>query len=306
MWLCAAAFAANALRRRKSKLFLLPALCIFLILFLAKSLDDYIYMGAFSIIAFYLGVWGIKGINYDTEYEILRRGIILCAATFFISVVSSNINLFNKNSAQYIIIFLVSSVLLLRTLRYSQYNSDSSEARKINNRYSIMIILLSAVLSISYVREIVVKAVKYTYNFIVEGFMWLFSWLFLGIGYILAIAQNALARLIARINRQWPQLFQNVNPPKDVETPEVEEIRKALFDNVVINVILKVVIIFIILYIIIRILRYFAAKSKDEGQYFEEREFITKSSAEGQNPLKKLFSFLKPKNNNEHIRLYYQ
>jgi hypothetical protein len=209
MWLCAAAFSINALKRRKSKLFLLPAACVFLSLLFAKVLDDYIYIGAFSIIACYLGIWGIKSINYDTEYEILRKGIVLCAGTLFMSIITTNIVLFNKFSAQFIIIFLVSSVLLLRTLRNIQYNGDSSEARKINNRYSILIIVLSAILSISYVREIVVNAVKYSFSLVTEGFMWLFSWFFLGIGYVLAIASKALARLIEKINGalpRWPAL----------------------------------------------------------------------------------------------------
>lgn len=308
LWLCFIGFLLNHFYKKKSKLVYVLAIFLFLPLITAKSIDELIYLIIYCIITIPMIIKGMSVVRYDNELDIFRKGIYLCLGTCIVSFFIGGIHIFTDFSAYYVIIYLVSSVILLRNLRFEEYNMDNKEGRKINNRYSIIIVISSAILSIAYVREIVVKIIKNSYIYIIDLFMYLFAWLFLGIGYLMSIVYNALISLIKKSGIKT-QGLESIMQNKKIKSPEVEEgkvLIDKLLNNQIFKIAVKAIVILLIVYIILRIFRGLINSERKNEEYLEEKEFILKSKEIDKTSKNKIFDFIRPRSNEEKIRRYYQ
>lgn len=308
LWLCIIGFLINYFNKKKSKLIFLLIVVLFLPLITAGSIKELIYLAVYCIMTILVILRGVSVIRYDTELNMFRKGIYICIGTCIVSFIIGSIHLFSIYSAYYVIIYLVTSILLLRSIRFIEYNKDSSEGRRINNRYSIIMVIFSLILSISYVREMVVKIIKNSYLYITELFMYLFSWFFLGIGYLISIVFNALIALIKKlgINTQGLKSFSQANKIKPPMTKEGEVLIDKLLNSQIFNIIIRAFVILLVVYIIMRLFKGLVNNEREQEEYLEEKEFILRSEEQGKYHRRSLFEFLKPKNSKEQIRLYYQ
>lgn len=283
-------------------------LILFFILITSGSIEELIYLAVYCIMTILVIFRGMSVIKYDAELDIFRKGIYICIVTFIVSFILGGIQLFSIYSAYYVIIYLVTSILVLRNLRFIEYNKDSREGKRINNRYSMLIVVFSFILSISYVREVVIKIIKNSYLYITELFMYLFSWLFLGVGYLVSIAFNAIMALIKKfgINTQGLESISLANKIKSPITEEGEVLIDKLLNSQIFTIIIKAFVILLVAYIIMRLFKGVFNNESVQEEYWEEKEFILGSEEQGKYHRKRLFEFLKPKNSNEQIRLYYQ
>ncbi len=308
LWLCIVGFFINHYNKKKSKLIVMLILILFFILITSGSIEELIYLAVYCIMTILVIFRGMSVIKYDAELDIFRKGIYICIVTFIVSFILGGIQLFSIYSAYYVIIYLVTSILVLRNLRFIEYNKDSREGKRINNRYSMLIVVFSFILSISYVREVVIKIIKNSYLYITELFMYLFSWLFLGVGYLVSIAFNAIMALIKKfgINTQGLESISLANKIKSPITEEGEVLIDKLLNSQIFTIIIKAFVILLVAYIIMRLFKGVFNNESVQEEYWEEKEFILGSEEQGKYHRKRLFEFLKPKNSNEQIRLYYQ
>lgn len=307
LWLCLIGFLINYLYKQKTKIIILPIIIIFLPLITANSLSELIYLFIYCIMTLFIVLRGMEGIRYDTELDLFSKGLYICLATCAVSVITGKLSVFSTYSAYYVIIYLVSSILLLRNLRFMEYNKDSREGRRINNRYSIFIVIFSAVLSISYIREFVINFIKRSYIYLVDLFMYLFSWLFLGIGYLLTTISNFIRALLEKLGVVYNESDISILPEMDfAKKDEREALAYNLINNQIFKIVVKAFVILLVLYIIVRILKRLINQGDQQEEYLEEKEFISRKDGDSKSQGKGFFDFLKPRNNSEQIRLLYQ
>lgn len=308
LWLCIIGFLINYYSKKKSKLIFLAIVVSFLPLITASSIEELIYLAVYCIITILVILRGRSVIRYDIELDMFKKGIYICIGTFIVSTAIGGIGLFSNYSAYYVIIYLVTSILLLRNLRFIEYNKDSSEGKRINNSYSIIIVIFSFILSISYVREMVIKIIKGSYLFIINLFMYLFSWLITGIAYVMSIVVYAIIEFLNKLGPN-PQKLEIILQPSEAEAAKMEQgevFVDKLLNNPIYNIIVRAFIILIVVYIIMRLFKGFMNNVSEQEEYSEEKELILRK-AETDKSVKKVFlDFLKPKSYNEQIRLYYQ
>lgn len=307
LWLCIIGFIINHFSRKKSKLVAIPFVILFLPLIWARSMDELIYLGAYFIVTMLLILKSRGSIKYDMELDIFKKGIYICISTFIISLMGG-IHFFSSYSGHFVIIYLVSTILLLRNLRFLEYNKESREGKRINYSYSIIIVIFSMILSISNVRVMLFKVIKKSYIYITELFMYLFSWFFLGIGYIISLLLNALKTLMERLGVKSQDLGVNILLKK-LEIPKEEEgeaLVEQLLDSIVFQIFVKVFVIAVIGYILIKVFSNFMNRESELEDYLEEKEFIPRSGELKKGFKKSFLNYIIPRNNEEQVRLYYQ
>lgn len=307
-WLCIIGFILNYFYRRKSKILFLVIGILFMPLLTAQSIDQLIYLAIYCITAILVIIKGMSVVRYDIESEIFRRGLYLCLGTFIFSLILGSNNIFISLSSYYVVIYLVSSVILLRNLRFLEYNRDSMEGRRINNRNSIIIVLFSGVLSISNVTVILIGIIKSAYLYIADLFMHMFAWIFIGIGYLISAAIDVLTALIKKLGSNTQEL-EPVLQDSNINLPQVkkgEVLIDKLLNNAVFQVTVRVFVILLTVYITLRLFSGLMNRESENEEYSEEKEFIINTKS-GDNSLKsRFFDFMKPRSNEEKVRQYYR
>lgn len=305
VWLCFIGFSINHFLREKSKLLFLSVIILFLPLITAKSISTLVFLLIYCCLTIVLVVRSMSNVRYEIELYMFKKGIFFCLGTCIVSIFFGAVDIFTSFSAYYVIIYLVSSILLLRNLRLAQYTEYSKKARRINNRYSIFIVIVSFILSVDYVRETVVRIIKNVYLYISQLFLYLFSWLIVGISNGIFIILKAL---IGKAGRNTQKIDVNVenNILDSILIEEGEPLLSKLINNTLFKNIVNAFLIFLVVYIIVRLLRGYGKKEIKNEEYSEEKEFILRSK-EGDKRLKnRILNLIKPRSNEDKIRQYYQ
>lgn len=308
LWLCIIGFILNHFYRQKSKILFLAIVILFLPLLTAKSIDQLIYLAIYCITAILVILKGMSVIRYDIESDIFKRGLYLCLGTFILSLALGSNSVFISLSSYYVIIYLVSSVILLRNLRFLEYNRDSREGRRINNRNSIIIVLFSGLLSISNITVILIGIIKNAYFYIADLFMHMFAWVFLSIGYLISAAINVLMAIIKKLGSNTQKLEpilqdSNINPP---QVKEGEVLIDRLLNNAAFQVAVRAFVIILTVYIILRLFRGLTKRESENEEYSEEKEFIINSKSGDNSSRNRFLDFMKPRSNEQKVRQYYQ
>jgi hypothetical protein len=247
----------------------------------------------------------VEGLSYYYFLDQFRKGIYICLALFIFSLLSFNFRIFESVSALYIIIYLVSSVILLRTLRFLEYNKDNKIVNRLNSIYSITMILSAFVLSLDYVRHAMVKAIAYVYSSVIDIIFYIFWWLIYSVGIAILSILRFLMSLGNSSGSDKQQITSQGNQGFNISNEHYKSLLEVFFNNYFIGIFLKVVIVCLAIYILYRMLynMYTPVKSKEE--YVEDREFIF-SEKKANSLIKEIVNFLKSKNEYENIRYYYR
>ncbi|MDI6602422.1 MAG: hypothetical protein QME46_11705 [Thermoanaerobacteraceae bacterium] len=241
--------------------------------------------------------------DYYSFMEMFKKGIGLVAIIFGISIIRKNVNIFSTVSAPYIIVYLVFSVVLLRTLRYMEYNKNSMDINKINLKYSAIITTLSLTISMKPVREFIFNSLYQIYNFIINMLFYLLSWPIFGIGYVMQFIVYFVKKIISTNARQ--QISINVSEPpfENIEEINRTDIIEFLMKNKLVNTLLQITIFVVIIWLFIKIFgRQFHLK-REEEEYIESREFITEKKEN--NSIRRLPIIFRSRTPVDYIRIYY-
>lgn len=264
------------------------------------------YKSLFTIITFIFALYIIK--NIDTSYESsadeFNLGIKILIIFFLISFISQTMDIFSTWSAGYIILYIISSIIILRTLRLIKYNQNNKYAVRSNILYSVIISSISVLFCFKNIRDYILVILIKLYDKIIDIFIYIFSWLFYAVGYILTILFNLFWKLIKRA-KLHPQNG-DINIAKLPEYPDRKSLIESIFDIKLVNVLIKVLVIFIISYILIKLLLKKTDKKEENIDYTESREFIKDTIKQDKNIIKKLHEYFNLRSSSEYIRFYYR
>jgi hypothetical protein len=264
------------------------------------------YKSLFTAAIFVYAVYIIKNINtsYESFYDEFNTGIKVIIVFFLLSFISQALDIFNNYSAGYIIIYIITSVITLRTLRLNKFNQNNKYAERSNLIYSVIISSISAAVCLKSLRVFVFKIIAKLYDIIVNIFMYIFSWFFYAVGYLLTIAFNYLWKLMRRGK------FNPDNGNINIAKLPNYRIRKSLIESFLntklVNVSIKILVIFAVFYILLKIFLKKSDEADDNGDYIENREFIKNSIKPGASIIKRMQEYFNMKSCSERIRYYYR
>jgi len=279
------------------------------LLFLKNPFD---YVVVIFLFLFVFRNYGIKTfkLRYGKIEEEFKRSLFIIIFTVFVSFILIYIYKLPINIDElmlpYYILSLISSIYLLRTLRFLEYNKEEKEIEKLNLRDLLITIGIAVFLSFPMIRSLLFKLIYYIY---------------LGIGYaiaafavILLFPIGLLIRALLRIFSSFlsergiysageQRFLQNWNIKNTMRILNPRESRDvfAFLENPTTLKILVSILILLAFIIIYRLIRsYSFSTERDREEYEEEKEFVLPKL---ENPLKKIFRRITDK---ERIREYYK
>lgn len=307
LWVCGCSFLIYMMNQKKKWAAVLITLLSFLPITLSKSLGLLVMQVTIILCGIYISHKEAVSLDYESEIDTFKRGLIMCFCILLLSIITTSVKLFNNNSAQYMLIYFISSIILLRTLRFLKYNKNNKDADRINKKYSAAMISLTVVLSIQGVRNGILKGISFIYNLVTEVILKIFYSFFMAVGYLMSYIMGKLVKLIKFDMLGNGKFFGKIGGRIPRKRPMGRKaIVQVLAENDVLNTVLKVAILLLIIYIILKILKTYGTSRKENGGYTEESEFIEKEKNNSTGYLKRLKNLLKPRNPVEYIRHYYR
>ncbi|MGC9064310.1 MAG: hypothetical protein ACP5JL_06510 [bacterium] len=283
-----------------------------------NSLADRLLISIAYLYTLYINFRGLTKITYggsiDGFKSALRIMVIIISISILLSIISPfKLILFNRLVFPYFMVYLVTSIILLRTLRYLEYNPANREMDRINLRYSAAIISISFLLSLEPVRGVLFKGISYVFRLSVEiisivftGILWVFGYIFELLFGIIGRKNTFKLKIYGLENKELLsgnlKIGSRMGLMKQVE-------KNTSSSGVIDRVLLAMagtIILAIVLYIIVRLFQKYTYNRKEKKEdYVEVKEFILRE-AKGTNLLERFLSVVRPKNSLEKIRLYYR
>jgi hypothetical protein len=299
-------FIGVLIKRRYKNLVFLPFL---LLLFIPVSIYEKLFLlilGGLTLFLLYTQrdvTYGLVLEHFNKTYPI---ALLLFLVTFIMRYIStSKFIVLESVVSSSLLMYFVSSIILLRTLRYLEHKPEDRNLMSLNIRYALAVLIFSMFLSIPFVRERLFWGVSYIFSFIYFIFITIISVIFIIIGYVIGKIIYFIITLMANrglIGRSSKEIM-NINPELNKFLKflwERRHITSDLLDKIIIvsfYILVTVTVILIIYWVMKRFYRTY----KKEENYIEEKEFIFPSL----NPIKVIQNLFGRSNLNP-IRDYYR
>lgn len=253
----------------------------------AKHNFDYVFVILVLGFCIYYVVAERDKTTYDFLVDNFKRSCGVMFAVLCIALVFFKIRILEVYSGRYIFIYFISSIILLRNARYIKYGDNSAKIKKINIRYSIVLIVVSTVFSLTFVREKLMLILNNMYNALVDLFFHLFSWLFYGVAWLFYGVSFILTKLIEFINkhRHPTNYILRTKQFRSNKIPQMSKVSKmskkiielpdTLRNNTTFSISLKIAIVLLIIFIIARHMRNKKLKISYEEEFVESKETIS-------------------------------
>lgn len=286
--------------------FLLAALCI--PFFWAGNLNDVIYYLVIGFYASYISLKPARIITYINCTEIFKRGAFITVAMLVLAMAFSNIAVIEEVTIPYSIVYFVSSVVFLRTLRYTEYNRNDKRINEINIKYSALITLAAFLAGIKFIRETTLTVLDTIYQFIASIFMKLFYWVLIGIAYIVQLIIDLIKSIYEnKLTEQGEAAEKESIGNSDALSKDFADNIISFFnENQVAAIILRILVFSIILYIVIRLIKTKKRTESFQEDYKESKEKVDINGRGSEGYARKFSELLKPKSPAEYIRFYYR
>jgi hypothetical protein len=299
-------FIGVLIKRRYKNFVFLPFL---LLLFIPVSIYEKLFLlilGGLTLFLLYTQrdvTYGLVLEHFNKTYPI---ALLLFLVTFIMRYIStSKFIVLESVVSSSLLMYFVSSIILLRTLRYLEHKPEDRNLMSLNIRYALAVLIFSMFLSIPFVRERLFWGVSYIFSFIYFIFITIISVIFIIIGYVIGKIIYFIITLMANrglIGRSSKEIM-NINPELNKFLKflwERRHITSDLLDKIIIvsfYILVTVTVILIIYWVMKRFYRTY----KKEENYIEEKEFIFPSL----NPIKVIQNLFGRSNLNP-IRDYYR
>ncbi len=244
---------------------------------------------------------GLLNSSYLTYGDKFKKSLYLFLGLLFISFVFGIMDIFISNSVPFIIIYFISTIVFIRSLRHIEHSMNLDNIKSTNRCYIIGISILSFILILEEVRDKIFLCIKSIYIFIVDIIFKILYYPLIYIGHFFnRIIQNISNRLdknyIENLKRQTqePHNFEDIIE----ETKSSPEVLKKIID-----VGIKIGLIIVVILILYWFVRNRGQKEKATLDYIEEREYIVRPEKEKKKKRKRI---LKPKDLKGQVRYYYK
>ncbi len=241
----AVAYVLNA-NNKYPKLKYLPILGIFISLLFVKSVTGIIGTIIPYIYVLYVLVKEEYTVNYYRFKDLFINLFYGILPLFLFVFLYKNINMFNRLSLQYVIIFLTSGLYLMRTSRHSKDIINNKKFMLMNSLVIIITSIASIVLSTEAILNVVIIAVKFVYSKIVVP-------IGTGIIYILFLPMAYFMNKAAKYKEAPPIPFEIPEDVKEEARRIIEKDTNANTLNIIANIII-IICLAVVVFVIIRIL----------------------------------------------------
>lgn len=150
--------------KKYAKLKYLPLLGIVIALLLTKSITGIIGVIIPYIYMLYVVLKNEYHVNYYSFKDLFINLFYAILPLLLIVFLAKNIELFNKVSLQYVVIFIISGLYLMRTSRHGQEIINNKKFMMMNSLVIITTTIASIVLSTDAILNIVINAIKFLYS----------------------------------------------------------------------------------------------------------------------------------------------
>lgn len=298
IWIIAAAYLVEHIRKKdNSKAMILSLVMLFPCFFMNNSdeIISFILLSICETIVIF-----IDSVNKD--YMMMRVKIstentvvVVCGIIFILFNTSYAVNILPV----FIIIYVISSIILLRNLRTAEFNIKNKSQNKINLAYSVGIILFCIIMSIDFIRKTLFKIVYGIYNIIVGIIL-------IGIKFVGSVI-GYLSPRIGQVN------IKNSDDGKLDTHNKVDNLSSYLhnkdaylMNNKYVLIAIDTILIVLVFFILIKLLKKVWKDKKHNEEFVEEREFIKSDVSLTKNLFDKLKKVGAPKDYAEYIRYYYK
>lgn len=284
--------------KKKDKRYLYTGILMFLPIIKYHSISDIFFL-TISVLYIcyyifnYFGEVGFKFIKEGFLKRLISYVIVICMDFIF--------NISRGMSNKYIIfmiVYFISTIVLLRSLRHLEYDSDIKKINRTNFLYAINVILISSIFGSNSFRQII----KSVYNFIIDLIFKILYWPIVFFGFLIEKLFKLLMKLIHKNAEDIS--FEKIIIGFENELEFTQKESKSLFW---IKSIVAVIFGVILILILVRIAKKLFEKKvftrrKTETAYIEEREFISLDD----NKKKRKIMLFRPRSLEEQIRYYYK
>lgn len=307
IWVCFFAYIIKVINDKNFKYSLLPSAICFVPAIFSTSIYQFIFNMAFIICGIYISYKELNSNDYECEIDSFKKGLLAYIILLLIVIITMDFEVINKFSAQFIIIYLVSAIVILRTSRFLKYNSGDKNARKINLRYTIVMIIASIIFSIEVVRNTISSGIKVAYLYIMEMLFYLFGWVLIGIGYAMNFIFVNFNKLLSKLKgTSYDQSKLSKIMKSKSQQMDKDYALSIILNNQIFRIVIKVIVLLLVIYIIYKIVKGLTEGKRVKEDCIEDREFIKREKKDKNSLLKNIISIIKPGDAAGSIRYYYK
>ena len=225
-----------------------------------------------------------------------KKTLILYTVLLYIKILSTMFNWFLGGESIYLIIYLSSSIVLIRSIRHLDTNMDSLSIRNSNRKYILAIVGVFVIGTMESFRDILVKLAYKAFEMVeflvyivvypINKFMyWFFS-------------------LFEDMESVQEEIIFGESGIPDMSEPEAIEgfVEYTQNNYLVLKIIAATILFLVVIYILYKLLSKTGGKDYIGLEYTEHREFIK----DDKNKRRRLFRERYPKEPKEQIRYYYR
>ena len=253
-------FLGSYIKQKKGPYYLVGLLMIpFYFLFKCDGSTVFITLVIFFIYFFIIRYSDMS--TYSCCQDDFRKGLIVYIVMIIFSYFSMTMPFLNNISGFFMIIYFVSYVIFIRSIRYMENNQDMELINKQNTIYSIVVLGLSILLTMDKVVNALGHGVKWLYNFLIDLFLKIFYWLLIGAGYITMYIIDFFKKLFGDSQMPPEEIEQNAEGMWEVaKNKEGIKIPPIILD--IIDLVIRILLISLVIYAIVKIFKKAATREK--------------------------------------------
>lgn len=287
--------------KEKNKFYYIVGLLLLPGFFFLRGDGSIIFLIALIAFVYFIIIRYTGLLSYGHFMDSFKSGFKLYIFIVLLSFITGTTSFINNITGFFMVIYFITSVILLRSLRHLENNQNMDRINKQNILYSILIMAFSVIFTIEGFLQFIVNGIKYIYNLLADLFFKAFYWLFMAAGYISMLLVEFFKKVFRGREVKPEEAKENTDDIMEIlKNKKPKEIPPIL--TLIIDWTIRVLIIALIIYIIVKIFKRSVSKIHVKEEYIEESEFIKiKEKKE-----KKKRNFFKPREEKEQIRYYYR
>lgn len=307
IWFSLALFCGFMLQKKYPIFKKLTPIFMLIPLLWLRAIDEVAFILILTAISTYFLNRGLVLSSYGYLVDEFKKGTMVIGVILLLSYIANDFISFNNLAAPFVLIYLITSVILLRSLRYLEYSNDVAKLNRSNIRYAAIAVLTSLILSNNWA----LTQLKNVLRFIKSIYDWIlivaFSWLFDLIGLLAEKIYNFILYLLEKYGGEVdvPQEEIVGEAYSDIEKIINIDYEAYINNQKYLSIILGGLTLILFCYLIFRLYAKQANKKVVVEDYIEKKEFILDNQGFKQ-IFNRVINYVRPKSNEEKVRIYYK
>lgn len=240
--------------------------------------------------------------DYFSTLGQFRHEMPILASVLILAVPTGRYEAVGEQIVLYFIIYLISTIMLLRTLRVLESSSSPGLIRQTNLKYSVALVAASLLLGIDAVRALFADVIGFFYESFAAVFIFLSQLVFRALYLTIKIIIKLLGMSSDGAQDKGDDILKTDILRELARKSRYRENGDPFYFHLVLGLLLLLVCIAVI-YFVYR--RHVGVRTSDHASFTEEKEFIEKDRNTDKGLRKLLSKLTRPKDANEQVRFYY-